>query len=83
MTSSSSPPAEARLLERVAAAERGPAVTAFVEVDGGLLAGCPLAPFVAPTSLWDRFTGQVRAGVAGPDEVTVPDVERVVRSRRA
>jgi putative phosphoserine phosphatase / 1-acylglycerol-3-phosphate O-acyltransferase len=77
-----SPSAESRLVERVAAAEAGPAVTAFVVVDGGLLAGCPLAPLVAPTSLWDRFAGQVRAGVAGPADVGVADVERVVRSRR-
>jgi putative phosphoserine phosphatase/1-acylglycerol-3-phosphate O-acyltransferase len=77
-----SPSAESRLVERVAAADAGPAVTAFVVVDGGLLAGCPLAPFVEPTSLWDRFAGQVLSGVAGPAEVGVADVERVVRSRR-
>ncbi len=76
------PSAEARLAERVAQGSWGPGVTAFVVVDGGLLAGCPLAPFVGPSSLWDRFAGQVRAGIEGPAEVTVDDVERVVRSRR-
>jgi putative phosphoserine phosphatase/1-acylglycerol-3-phosphate O-acyltransferase len=74
--------AEARLVERVDAAEPGPTVAAFVVVDGGLLAGCPLAPLVPSTSLWDRFAREVRSGVVGPGEVTVADVERVVRSRR-
>jgi putative phosphoserine phosphatase/1-acylglycerol-3-phosphate O-acyltransferase len=82
MTPTRTTTAESRLVERVDAAGQGPAVTAFVVVDGGLLAGSPLAPFVAPTSLWGRFAGQVRAGVAGPGEVSAADVEGVVASRR-
>ncbi len=73
---------EATLAARIDAAPAGEAVTAFVVVDGGLLAGSPLAPFVEPTSLWERFAAQVRSGVEGPREVTVADVERVVRSRQ-
>ncbi len=76
------PGAEAGLTERLAVAPSGPGITAFVAVDGGLLAGCPLAPFLAPTSWWGRFVGQVRSGVAGPDDVTPADVEAVVRSRQ-
>ncbi|NMO93656.1 1-acylglycerol-3-phosphate O-acyltransferase [Actinomycetospora sp. TBRC 11914] len=75
-------PAEERLAERLAVAPAGGSVTAFVAVDGGLLAGCPLAPLLPPTSWWDRFAGEVRSGVAGPAEVTPDDVEGVVRSRR-
>jgi putative phosphoserine phosphatase/1-acylglycerol-3-phosphate O-acyltransferase len=75
-------PAEARLAERLAVAPADASVTAFVVVDGGLLAGCPLAPFLPPPSWWERFAWQVRTGVAGPDEVTPADVEEVVRARR-
>jgi putative phosphoserine phosphatase/1-acylglycerol-3-phosphate O-acyltransferase len=75
-------PAEASLAGRIAAAPSGPAVTAFVVVDAGLLAGSPLAPFVVPASSWGRFAEQVRSGVDGPAEVTADDVERVVQARR-
>ncbi|GLZ52993.1 1-acylglycerol-3-phosphate O-acyltransferase [Actinomycetospora sp. NBRC 106378] len=67
---------------RIDAAPTGEVVTAFVAVDGGLLAGSPLAPFAAPDSLWGRLVADVRAGVAGPAVVTPADVERVVRARR-
>jgi putative phosphoserine phosphatase / 1-acylglycerol-3-phosphate O-acyltransferase len=40
--------AESRLAERLAVAPADASVTAFVVVDGGLLAGCPLAPFLPP-----------------------------------
>ncbi|MCD2193765.1 1-acyl-sn-glycerol-3-phosphate acyltransferase [Actinomycetospora endophytica] len=75
-------PAEDSLDERIAAAPSGPVVTAFVVVDGGLLAGSPLAPFAAPASSWGRFAAQIRSGVDGPSEVTPADVEQVVRSRQ-
>jgi putative phosphoserine phosphatase / 1-acylglycerol-3-phosphate O-acyltransferase len=81
MTTPSSP-AEERLSERVGAAPRGPGVTAFVVVDGGLLAGNPLAPWILPTTTWGRFTEQVRSGMAGPAAVGPADVERIVRDRR-
>ena len=72
---------EATLAARIGAAPAGEAVTAFVVVDGGLLAGCPLAPFAASDSTWDRLLADIRAGVEGPSPVTPADVERVVRSR--
>jgi putative phosphoserine phosphatase / 1-acylglycerol-3-phosphate O-acyltransferase len=74
--------AESRLAERLAVAPADASVTAFVVVDGGLLAGCPLAPFLPPPSWWERFAGEVRSGVAGPAAVTAADVEAVVRARR-
>jgi putative phosphoserine phosphatase / 1-acylglycerol-3-phosphate O-acyltransferase len=74
--------AETTLAARIDAAPRGEAVTAFVVVDGGLLAGCPLAPHVAPRTFWGRFAEQVRSGVDGPAVVTPADVERIVRDRR-
>lgn len=73
---------EAALAARVDAAPSGEVVTAFVVVDGGLLASSPLAPFAAPDSLWGRFVADVRTGVAGPAVVTPADVTAVVRGRR-
>ncbi|WP_433801292.1 1-acyl-sn-glycerol-3-phosphate acyltransferase [Actinomycetospora sp. CA-084318] len=67
---------------RIDAAPSGEVVTAFVVVDGGLLAGSPIAPFAAPDSLWGRFVADVASGVAGPAAVNPADVERVVRARR-
>ncbi|GAA4841207.1 HAD-IB family hydrolase [Actinomycetospora corticicola] len=74
--------AESSLAARIDAAPPGETVTAFVAVDGGLLAGSPLAPFATPDSLWGRFVADVVAGVAGPAVVTPDDVVRVVRARR-
>ena len=74
--------AETGLTARIDAAPAGGAMTAFVVVDGGLLAGCPLGPAAAPDSLWGRFVADVRSGVDGPGDVSPADVERVVRSRR-
>jgi putative phosphoserine phosphatase / 1-acylglycerol-3-phosphate O-acyltransferase len=72
---------EAALAARIDAAPAGEVVTAFVVVDGGLLAGSPLAPAAAPDSVWGRLVADVRAGLAGPAVVTAADVARVVRAR--
>ncbi|WP_018332906.1 1-acylglycerol-3-phosphate O-acyltransferase [Actinomycetospora chiangmaiensis] len=73
---------EGALAARIDAAPAGEVVTAFVVVDGGLLAGNPLAPFAAPDSLWGRLVADVRSGLAGPAVVTPADVTHVVRARR-